>query len=413
MWTQRENIEIKPQSAGLVSIAAFKTLKTRMQQPDQASQTSTDAGPASRYALAIGAALVALLIRQLMTPLLGENNPYHTAWAAVVFSAWYCGLWPSILTTLMSLLGVWYWFLPPIHSWTLQDPKTTISGMVGFLFFSGMIIALGESNRRSVARSKRSEEQLRQTHDELEIRIQERTADLAMANESLRELSSRLQQIRDEEHRRIARELHDSVGQLLAALGMNLGMVQLQASKLDSAGARAVSESDAMIRQISTEIRTISHLLHPPLLDAAGLASALRWYVDGFSERSKIKVELEIPEQFGRLPDEMEIAIFRMVQECLTNIHRHSGCESAVIRVRQEESGVYIDVQDHGKGIPAERQLELKSTGRTGVGFRGMRERLRQLGGTMEIRSDGSGTLVRATLPPPEHANMSAKREVV
>lgn len=154
-----------------------------------------------------------------------------------------------------------------------------------------------------------------------------------------------------------------------------------------------------MIEQISTEIRTISHLLHPPLLDVAGLASALRWYVDGFSERSKIKVEVDISVELGRLSDEMEIAIFRMVQECLTNIHRHSGASSALIRLYEEDHGILVEVQDRGKGISLEKQLELSSSGRTGVGFRGMRERLRQLGGSLEIQSDGSGTTVRAMLP--------------
>jgi signal transduction histidine kinase len=196
--------------------------------------------------------------------------------------------------------------------------------------------------------------------------------------------------------------LHDSVGQLLAALSMNLAVVQRQSGKLDAAAARAVSENAAMVDQISREIRTLSHLLHPPLLDAAGLASALRWYVDGFSERSKIRVELDIPERLGRLSDAMEIAIFRMVQECLTNIHRHSGGSSATIRVREEAHRVLVEVQDEGKGIPPEKQVQLSSLGRTGVGFRGMRERLRQLDGTLEIRSGAGGTLVTATLPLPE-----------
>ena len=352
-----------------------------------------------RYALAILAAIIALWLRLLLSPLLGETNPYHTLWPAVVFSAWYCGLGPSILTALIGLVGIWYWFLPPYSSFSLQDPKVQISGMLGFLVFSGLIIALGEANRRSLARTKWAEEQLREAHDELERKVQERTADLKTANDSLRELSSRLQQMRDEERRQIARELHDSVGQLLAALSMNIAVVQRQSNQLDSAGARAVSENAAMVEQISREIRTLSHLLHPPLLDAAGLASALRWYVDGFSERSKIKVDVDIPEEFGRLSDEMEIAIFRMVQECLTNIHRHSGGAAATIRVREEDHHLRVEIQDQGKGIPPEKQVELSSSARTGVGFRGMRERLRQLGGILEIQSDGTGTAVIATLP--------------
>lgn len=233
------------------------------------------------------------------------------------------------VTAALSAAGVWYWFLPP--GFSLDDPKAAISGILGFLVLSGLIIALGEANRRSVSKSRWAEEQLQQAHDELEQKVQERTADLNTANENLRELSGRLQQLRDDERRRIARELHDSVGQLLAALGMNMAVVQRQADKLDAAGARAISENAAMLEQISSEIRTISHLLHPPLLDAAGLASALRWYVDGFSERSKIQVDLQIPNEFRRMPDELEIAIFRMVQECLTNfiaIRWHLGCDT-------------------------------------------------------------------------------------
>ena len=359
-----------------------------------------------RYGLAIIAAVTALLLRQLLTPFLGEHNPYHTVWAAVVFSAWYCGLGPSIVTTLLALLGTWYWFLPPAHSFVLDDAKTSISGMVGFLVFSGLIIALGESNRRSLAKSRWAEEQLQEAHAELERKIAERTTDLNKANENLRELTGRLQQMRDEERRRISRELHDSVGQMLAALSMNIGIVRRQADKLDSAGARAISENGALVEQISTEIRTISHLLHPPLLDVAGLASALRWYVDGFSERSQIKVDLDIPAEFGRLSEGMEITLFRMVQECLTNIHRHSGSKTAAIRVQEADHGILVEVRDYGKGIPSEKQPELNSSGQTGVGFRGMRERLRQLGGTLDIRSDQMGTSVTAMLP---HRDFSAQ----
>ncbi|MHB8217958.1 MAG: ATP-binding protein [Candidatus Sulfotelmatobacter sp.] len=370
-----------------------------MHRPHLISDPGNARDQVRRYGLALLAAIVALLLRKLLAPLLGDNNPYHTVWVAVVVSAWYFGLWPSIVATLVGVVGVWYWFIPPAGSFELKEPKSAISGMIGFLFFSGLIIALGESNRRSIAKSRWAEEQLRKAHGDLEWKVAERTRDLNAANESLRELSGRLQQMRDEERRQIARELHDSVGQLLVALNMNIAVVQLQANKLDAEGARAVSENAMMIEQISSEVRTISYLLHPPLLDVAGLASALRWYVDGFSERSKIQVDLDITTELGRLSDEMEIAIFRMVQECLTNIHRHSGGTSAVIRVREEDHDLFIEVQDSGKGISPERQSELSSSSRTGVGFRGMRERLRQLGGALEIRSDGTGTTVRATLP--------------
>jgi two-component system NarL family sensor kinase len=154
-----------------------------------------------------------------------------------------------------------------------------------------------------------------------------------------------------------------------------------------------------LVQDLSKEVRTISHLLHPPLLDEAGLASALRWYVDGFAQRSKIKVDLKFPADFGRLPRESETAIFRTVQECLTNIHRHSGSSIATIRIDASVNQVRLEVEDRGKGISQEKQSEMASTGIPGVGIRGMRERLRQLGGSLDIHSDGKGTLIVAQLP--------------
>jgi signal transduction histidine kinase len=216
------------------------------------------------------------------------------------------------------------------------------------------------------------------------------------AHKQLAELAARLQGMQDEERRRIARELHDSVGQLLAAISMNIGIVHAQSHKLDSMGSRAVSDNAMLVEQVSREIRTISHLLHPPLLDMAGLASAIRWYVDGFSERSHIKVDLEIPADFGRLPAEIEIAVYRIVQECLTNIHRHSGSPTALIRIRQEGNQFMVQVQDRGKGIPKAKQLELITSSRGGVGFGGMRERVNLLGGTLEIQSEDTGTIISA-----------------
>lgn len=349
-----------------------------------------------RYGLAILAAALALWLRRLLAPLFGESNPYLTVWAAVVFSSWYCGLWPSIITALLSTVGVWYWFVPPLHS--LRLGRQQVSGLAGFLVFSAFIIALGEANRHSLAKTRAAEKMLKSAHDDLEQRVRERTMDLDAANDSLRELSGRLQQMRDVERRQLARELHDSVGQLLAALSMNMDVLQSQSDRLDLAGARAISENALLVEQISREIRTISHLLHPPLLDVAGLASALRWYVDGFSERSKINVRLEIPEDLARMSNEMELAIFRMVQECLTNIHRHSEGDAAAIRLRQYDGRLAVEVQDNGKGIPPDKQRQLSASGRMGLGFRGMRERLRQLGGTLEIQSDPTGTRVVANL---------------
>jgi PAS domain S-box-containing protein len=246
----------------------------------------------------------------------------------------------------------------------------------------------------------------RQLRSMLEERVRERTAELEMKNlelvrqtEVVRQLSARLLQIQDEERRRIARELHDSVGQMLAAVSMNLAHVNREARLLSPDAAKALAENSSLLEQISTEIRTISHLLHPPLLDEVGLQSALQWYIDGFSERSKIRVDLKLPEDFGRLPRNLEITLFRVVQECLTNIHRHSGSSTAAIRVARSENEVRLEVRDAGKGIPVETQATLASGRLSGVGLRGMHERLRQLGGHLEVHSNGPGTLVMATLP--------------
>jgi len=208
-------------------------------------------------------------------------------------------------------------------------------------------------------------------------------------------------QLQDEERRRIARELHDSVGQTLAALGMNLSLVRNDVERL-SGIISTLNDSENLIREMSSEVRTISHLLHPPLLDEAGLCSALRWYVDGFSQRSGIKVELNMPDDFGRLPAEMETAIFRVVQESLTNIHRHSGSPVAKIQLREPGEQVVVEIADKGKGIPREKLEEMSTTGTPGVGIRGMRERLRQLGGALDIESGKSGTVVVVKLPVPQ-----------
>ena len=347
-------------------------------------------GTGTRYAVAVLAILVALLVRLALNPLLGSYAPYITLFPAVAFCAWYCGVGPSIVSVVLALIGARYWFIPPIHSLGTVGMAEGV-GILTFLVVSSGLIAMGEARRRS-------EEKLRAAQLELEEAVKERTAELDITNENLSKLSARLIQLQDDERRRIARELHDSVGQMLAALGMNLAAVGTDIERLTQT-ASTVQDSAALVQELSREVRTISHLLHPPLLDEAGLASALRWYVEGFAQRSKIKVDLEFPADFGRLPRESETAIFRTVQECLTNIHRHSGSPTAAIRIAASDSEVHVEVEDRGKGVPPERQSELESAGIPGVGIRGMRERLRQLGGSLEIHSNGKGTRIVARLP--------------
>lgn len=230
---------------------------------------------------------------------------------------------------------------------------------------------------------------------------------LHVANASLRELTARLLQIQDEERRRIARELHDSIGQMLVAQGMYLSSVAAESKHLSVAAAGALKDSTKLIEEMSRELRTISYLLHPPLLDEAGLASAIRWFADGFAERSKISVSLEVTPALGRLSDEFEIAIFRIVQECLTNIHRHSGSPSATIRLDLSPEEITLEIKDVGRGILPENRMRAISGRSPGVGIRGMQERIAQLGGKIEINSNANGTAIVARLP---FANTSCSR---
>jgi len=228
------------------------------------------------------------------------------------------------------------------------------------------------------------------------------------SEEGMREISGQLLRMQDEERRRIARELHDSAGQTLAALSMNLSPLESENGQIGPRAARAIKESLKLIAGLSQELRTISHLLHPPLLDEVGLSSALRLYLEGFTERSKIKVELEIPEDFGRLSSDLETAIFRIVQECLTNIHRHSGSLVAKIRVTHRDGRVLVEVADRGKGIPPEKQKAMQAGAKMGVGMRGMSERVRQLGGTLEVASGSHGTVVVVKLPIAGNSSIAA-----
>jgi PAS domain S-box-containing protein len=227
--------------------------------------------------------------------------------------------------------------------------------------------------------------------------LQRRNAEICQQSEQLRDLSGRLLLVQDEERRHIARELHDSAGQTLAALGMKLAL--LEDGKHDPAQlAEDVVDAQDLVQHLAQEIRTTSYLLHPPLLDESGLSYALRWYVQGLTERSGLDIDLKIPENFERLSPEMELVIFRLVQECLTNIHRHSGSKTALIRVIREADKIHVEVQDHGRGMSHERFAEIHSQG-TGVGIRGMRERLRQFHGELTIESNALGTKISATLP--------------
>jgi len=304
--------------------------------------------------------------------------------------------------------------IPILHiSATFVEPQHRVRGLEGgadaflaepisgdeLLATVGALLRMKQAEREArlqAAEAERARQELRTAHDELEMRVQERTAELARKSEEIRELTGRLLKSQDDERRRLARELHDSTGQMLAAMKINLDSIGSELQGKNPAVDKLVAETTGYTIEISRQLRTMSYLLHPPLLDETGLQSALRWYAEGFSQRSGIQVDLKINPEFRRLPDDLEIAIFRVVQESLTNIHRHSDSPTATIELSSSPENIQLQIIDAGKGMP-----DRASRGKfvPGVGIMGMQERMRQFGGTFEILSKGKGTTVVATVP--------------
>jgi PAS domain S-box-containing protein len=258
--------------------------------------------------------------------------------------------------------------------------------------------------RASEARHRQLAENLDREVQARTLELQNRNEEMARTAEQVRLLSGHLMQLQDAERRRIARELHDSSGQILTAIGLDLANLaeQAQSKKIREIApdlARQVEESQRLVQMLHQELRTTSYLLHPPLLEEAGLSSAISWYVQGVSERSGIAIEFDISQEFGRLPRELELVVFRVVQESLTNIHRHSGSKQATIRIaRGPEEAITMEIADCGKGISQEH-LSAVQAGASGFGIRAMRERLRPFGGKLQIRSSESGTRVLVSIP--------------
>lgn len=266
---------------------------------------------------------------------------------------------------------------------------------------------------------QRNVTELRSAEEELKLAQspgtsdQERAAELTCANqtleaeiveqkeieETLRDLTGRLLQAQDEERKHIARELHDSTAQYLAALALNIAFIQKNSPQLPSNLLDILSDASRLVDRCTAEISTLSYLLHPPLLDDLGLISALQWYAGGFAKRCGVKVILEFSPSLGRLSPDHERAYFRIVQECLTNVRKHSGATEARIQLTECEDGTRLEVSDNGCGMPGISQAINDVIALQGVGLAGMRERVRQLGGRLEITSTSSGSSVITVLP--------------
>ena len=311
---------------------------------------------------------------------------------------------------------------------SLEHQVRRADGTIGWSF-SRAIPVLGEKGEivewfgfaSDVTARREAEENYRKLAESLDGEVRERTKELESRNEDvvrqaeqLRELSYRLMRTQDEERRHIARELHDSAGQTLAVLGMQLSQIAQNAAKTLPEILKLIESAEELFQQLQREIRTTSYLLHPPLLDETGLSSAVDWYVDGLKGRSGLDIQLHIPDNFGRVSRDLELVIFRLVQECLTNIHRHSGATRAIIQITRSDRTISVEVADNGSGMPQEKLAEVQSGGH-GVGLRGMKERIRQFHGEMRIDSDHSGTKIFVTLPVVNddeqiHLNSTARR---
>jgi PAS domain S-box-containing protein len=267
---------------------------------------------------------------------------------------------------------------------------------------------------RDFTERMRIQEALQQANAELATEVAEKKSaekSLAISERSLRALSLRLLRMQDEERRRIGRDLHDSLGQYLAVLKMNLDSLELALKASPNGAARDVAQCARLAEDAIKEVRTISYLLYPPMLEEMGLKSAIPWYLDGFSKRSDIQTSFEIDPDFGRLPAEVELALFRILQESLTNVHRHSGSSTATIRLSRGDGTAWLEVEDTGRGIPP-MLLEQSSEdwmGSLGVGLRGMNERMRQLGGKLEVYSTDGRTVVVASVPAGEQRTAMTK----
>jgi PAS domain S-box-containing protein len=231
--------------------------------------------------------------------------------------------------------------------------------------------------------------------------LQDSKRKLEDSEKSLRSLSLHLLRTQDEERRRIGRDLHDSLGQYLSVLKMKLDGLQMEASQKQTGGMDDLRQCVQLTEDAVREVRTISYLLYPPMLEEMGLKSAISWYLDGFTKRSGIKTTLEVSPEYGRLSDDVELAFFRVLQESLTNVHRHSGSQTAVVRLTIQDGNVVLEVSDQGKGTQLQNHEQTGEDwmGSVGVGLRGMSERVRQLGGKLNLSSSNKGTTVTATVP--------------
>lgn len=369
----------------------------------------TDLPVGIRYLIAALVTGAALLLRLILDPIVGAHALFSTLYPAIAFLALFFGAGPALMCTAVGLISVPLLFVLPRGAlFATLDYELAAE----YLVVAALLIVEGEISKRSRNRAEQAEVELMEANDELERKVERRTRDLVEslgkvekevcirreAEKHLSELSAHLMRLQDEERRRIARDLHDSTGQTLTALKLTLSTCE----SLIPNNTRITDlfcDLHALADQALGEIRTTSHLLHPPLLDEVGFSSAAKWYMDEFAKRSGIEVSLAVRD-VPALPKTCELVLFRVLQESLTNVLRHSGSSSVEVVFECDRQGAFLTVNDHGRGIAPEKLNAFRETGAgVGVGLGGMKQRLRELGGQLEIGSGCNGTSVKAWLP--------------
>ncbi len=277
----------------------------------------------------------------------------------------------------------------PAESYTTLGTNDERSRVISYLQQRAQALEKESEERHQAELALRaSEAKLRAANDQLEKVVYQRTA-------ALRRLSSQVLGLQDAERRRVARELHDSLGQYLSVLKLDIELL-----KQNPASDELWAESERLMDRCISEMRTLSYLLHPPMIDEAGLSSAARWYVEGFGERSGKQVTLQVSDDLGRLPSATELALFRVLQEALTNAHRHSGAAAIHVEICRNGDHVMLEIKDDGHGMKPEAVQRFRDTGASsGVGLTGMHERVCELGGDITLESDGTGTRISVKVP--------------
>jgi signal transduction histidine kinase len=365
-------------------------------------------GGPRRYIIAMVLTAVFLVVRGALDPSIGNYVPYLAVLPAVILSAWFGGLGPSIVATLLAFVGEQYWFIPPVRTLRLEN-EAQVTGTVVYFVVSGTIILFAEMNRRTLAkltssqqRLKLANEELAKAQDELEMRVRERTWQLGQKNQELanqtemvRNLSGQLLQSQDDERRRIARELHDDINQRLALLAVNLDRLKQDIPGSAEEAQKGAVEATKQVQDLGSDVQALSHRLHSSKLEYLGLAVAAAGFCREISDRQQMEIDFQAENIPKELSDEISLCLFRVLQEAVQNGAKHSGSRHLQVSLSVASNEIQLTVRDSGIGFDPDRAVK----GR-GIGLTSMKERLKLVNGEISIDSQlQRGTTIRARVP--------------